>query len=99
MKTTTFTDFRRKASSYIDAVERGETVAILRHGRLVADIIPHRDESRVPAWKRPGLKLDLKGVSLSQEIIREREERDESILRRVGVRKAVCSRAGQRRGR
>jgi antitoxin (DNA-binding transcriptional repressor) of toxin-antitoxin stability system len=99
MKTTTFTDFRRKASSYIDAVEKGETVSILRHGRVVADVVPHRDENRIPAWKRPGLKLDLKGVSLSQEIIREREERDESILRCIGVRKALRSRAGQRAGR
>ena len=36
MRTVTFTQFRRNASSLITDVEKGEIVRILRHGRPVA---------------------------------------------------------------
>jgi prevent-host-death family protein len=76
MKMVSFTEFRKNAASYFNSVEKGETIRISRHGKPVAEIIPVAAEERIPAWKRPGLRLNVKGVSLSREIIREREESD-----------------------
>jgi len=74
MKQVSFTEFRKNAASYFDAVEKGETIRVLRHGKSVAEIFPVPAEERIPAWKRPGLRLKVKGLSLSRKIIREREE-------------------------
>lgn len=71
MKTTTFTNFRQHAKEFFDAVERGDTVRISRHGKVVAELVPASDE-HTPSWKRPGLRLRIDGVSLSKEIIRDR---------------------------
>jgi len=73
VRTVTFTQFRRSASSLIDDVEKGEIVRILRHGRPVAEVIPvAEDSSRSPSWKRPGLRLSVKGRGLSRAIRNER---------------------------
>jgi antitoxin (DNA-binding transcriptional repressor) of toxin-antitoxin stability system len=72
MKTVTFTEFRRNAAACFSDVEKGEKIRILRHGRPIADIIPVSDE-HTPSWKRPALRLSIKGVSLSQEILKDRE--------------------------
>ena len=71
MKTVSFTEFRRNASSFIDLVEQGEQVEIHRHGKVVARLIPPGANSE-PAWKKPGLKLVTKAPSLSQAIIEDR---------------------------
>ncbi|MBZ5538041.1 MAG: type II toxin-antitoxin system Phd/YefM family antitoxin [Acidobacteriia bacterium] len=74
MKTVTFTEFRKSASSLISDVESGEVVVILRHGRPVAEILPYdTGEAREPSWKMPGLKLAVKGAGLSRAILKERE--------------------------
>ena len=71
MKTVSFTDFRKNASTYLDLVEKGEEVEIQRHGKVVARLVP--PVSRGPlAWKKPGLKLVTKAPSLSQAIIEDR---------------------------
>lgn len=81
MKQVSFSEFRRNAASLLDAVEKGETIRVLRHGKPIAEVVP------VPApgaatlsWKKPGLALDIPGVSLSREIIRERALSDDRIL-------------------
>ena len=75
MRTIPFTEFRRDASNIISIVEKGEKVTVTKHGRPIVDIIPsHKKKSWIPAWKKPGLKLDMKGDSLSQTIINERDE-------------------------
>jgi antitoxin (DNA-binding transcriptional repressor) of toxin-antitoxin stability system len=71
MKTVSFTDFRKNASSFIDLVEKGEHVEIRRHGKIVALLVPPGGESE-PSWRRPGLKLITKAPSLSQAIIEDR---------------------------
>ncbi len=73
MKTVTFTEFRKHASTLLDDVEKGETVRILRHGHPIAEVtsLPN-DVSQMPSWKRPGLKLTTKGLSLSKAILDER---------------------------
>ena len=74
MKVVTFTEFRQNATTYFDVVEKGETVKVLRHGKAVAEVIPAQSEERMVSWKQPGLKMSIKGVSLSREILRERKQ-------------------------
>jgi antitoxin (DNA-binding transcriptional repressor) of toxin-antitoxin stability system len=71
MKTVSFTDFRKDASSYIDLVEQGEQVEIHRHGKIVALLVPPGAKSE-PAWRNPGLKMITKAPSLSQAIVEDR---------------------------
>ena len=82
MKTVTFTEFRKHASSLFSDVEEGEIIHVLRHGRPIAQISPlHSEENKAPSWKRPGLRLSIKGDSISKAILEEREfSRDENIF-------------------
>ena len=74
MKTITFTDFRKKASGFITEVEHGETLILLRRGKPVAEVIPYSDaDRRTPSWKKPGIRLQIKGSDLSSAILEERE--------------------------
>lgn len=75
MKLVTFTEFRRNASALFNAVERGETVRVLRHGKPIAEIVPLAGPRPTLSWKRPGPEIILDGrskPSLSREILRER---------------------------
>jgi prevent-host-death family protein len=74
MKMVTFTEFRQNAASYFDAVEQGETIKVLRHGKPIAEIVPASNEERTLSWKQPGLRLSVKGAYLSREILRERKQ-------------------------
>ena len=71
MKTVSFTDFRKNASSFLDLVEQGEEVEIQRHGKVVARLIPPVSRKE-PAWKKPGLKLITKAPSLSKAVLENR---------------------------
>jgi prevent-host-death family protein len=74
MKTITFTEFRKKASSFITEVEHGETLVLLRRGKPVAEIIPFSDEiRRAPSWKIPRIRLQIEGSDLSSAILEERD--------------------------
>jgi len=74
MKTVTFTDFRKRASGFINEVEHGETIVLLRRGKPVAEVIPFSDNSpQTPSWKKPGVRLQIKGRDLSSAILDERE--------------------------
>ena len=72
MKTVTFTEFRKHASEVLDLVEKGESIQVRRHGKAVARVIPAGMEERKPSWKRPGLRLAARGVSLSRAVLEER---------------------------
>ena len=74
MKVVTFTEFRQNAATYFDVVEKGETVRVLRHGKPIAEVVPASGEEGMASWKQPGLKLSIKGISLSREILRERKQ-------------------------
>ncbi|MDA2927054.1 type II toxin-antitoxin system Phd/YefM family antitoxin [Acidobacteria bacterium AH-259-G07] len=74
MKVINFTEFRKNASSILSEVEMGETVQVLRHGKAIAEIVPVSSVARMPSWKRPGLRLEIKRGSLSQAIIDERRQ-------------------------
>jgi len=72
MREATFTELRNHAKDYFDAVEGGDTVRIFRNGKPIAEIIPIH--SGVPSWKRQTTPLTVKGLSLSQEILNDREK-------------------------
>ncbi|MBI5631072.1 MAG: type II toxin-antitoxin system Phd/YefM family antitoxin [Elusimicrobia bacterium] len=72
MTTITFSELRNRAKKYFDAVERGETIEVCRHGRPAAFLIPAR-RTGGERWKtaRP---MRLSGVSLSGAILADRSE-------------------------
>jgi len=72
MVSTAFTEFRKHSAAFLDKVENGETVIITRHGRPVAEMIPPASTFGVKSWKRPALRLKIKGVSLSKAVLAER---------------------------
>ena len=74
MTQTTFTEFRKHAKTCFDSVEKGETIQVLRHGKVVAEITPPRENVTGKTWKKPGLKLLIPGVSLTKAVLAERKE-------------------------
>ena len=74
MTRTTFTELRKHAKTYFDSVERGEIVQVLRHGQVIAEIIPPHENVDNKTWKKPGLKLLVPGVSLTAAVLQERKE-------------------------
>lgn len=76
MKKTTFSEMRRRAKFYFDAVENGETITVTRRGKAIAKIVPasHR-ETR--SWQKPALRLSIPGAELSQMIRDDRRERNQ----------------------
>ena len=77
MTTIPFTEFRRNASGLLTRVEEGESFVVVRHGRPIAEISPvNRGEGHLPSWKRPGIRLVVKGARLSTAIRQERARED-----------------------
>ena len=72
MVSTAFTKFREKIASFLDKVENGETVVITRHGRPIAEVIPPSSGFCNPSWKRPALRMRIKGISVGRAILEER---------------------------
>lgn len=72
MLETTFTELRNHAKDYFDAVEKGNTVRVSRNGKAIAEIIPIRNEPL--SWKRQATPLTFKNFSLSEEIVKDRED-------------------------
>jgi prevent-host-death family protein len=75
VKRVTFSDFRRDASGILDLVEKGERICILRHGKVIAKIVPPALRQFEPAWKRRGLRLVAAGASLSRAVLEERRSK------------------------
>lgn len=74
MRTITLTEFKKNASAFISEVENGEIIQLMRRGRPVAKITPlNHKKTTLPAWKKPGLRLKIKGGGLSKAILQERE--------------------------
>ena len=72
MLETTFTELRKNAKFLFDAVELGDTVRVYRKGKPIAHIVPAPKE--IPSWKKEIPRLTLNGLSLSQEIQKDRLE-------------------------
>jgi antitoxin (DNA-binding transcriptional repressor) of toxin-antitoxin stability system len=73
MKTTNFSEFRKHAAAFLDDVENGEALRILRHGKPIADVTPIVKENS-PSWKKAPPRLPMSGVSLSNAILQNRKE-------------------------
>jgi prevent-host-death family protein len=73
MITTNFSEFRKHAAEFLDEVEKGEVVRILRHGKAVADIRPVLADDK-PSWKKKPPQIPLSGVSLSKAILGNRKD-------------------------
>lgn len=50
MRQATFTEMRNHAKQYLDMVESGESVRVLRNGKPIADIVPVLAD--LLSWKR-----------------------------------------------
>ncbi len=74
MRSVTFTEFRKDASALFSAVEEGEIIQVIRHGKPIAEILPFRDTAdKLPSWKRTRVKKTIKGEDLSSVILSERD--------------------------
>jgi prevent-host-death family protein len=74
MQTTNTTEFRNHIAQYLSAVEEGEMVLIMRHGKPIAKLAPISSQDTIISWKEPALRLKIKGASLSNAILNERDE-------------------------
>lgn len=74
MKRVSLTDFHKNISSFIDEIEHGETIVLLRCGKPVVEVSPFSNRlDKIPAWRKPGIRLKLNGSDLSSAILDERE--------------------------
>ena len=74
MKRATVSELRKHAKQYLDLVESGESVRILRNGRPIADLVPICQD--IPSWKqRSAQPLIIDGISLSRRILEKRDAR------------------------
>ncbi len=69
-----FTEFRKQIATFLDKVENGETIVITRHGRPIAEVIPPSFSVEGKSWKRPALRLKLKGISISKAVMADRKK-------------------------
>ncbi len=72
MRDTSITELRNHAKYLFDAVEAGDTIRVFRNGKPIAEIVPIR--FGVPSWKKQATPLTVKGLSLSREILSDRDE-------------------------
>ena len=74
MRSVTFTEFRKDASALFSAVEEGEIIRVIRHGKPIAEILPFKDTAdKLPSWKIKRVKKTIKGEDLSSMILSERD--------------------------
>jgi len=74
MITAAFAEFRKHTADFLNKVENGDTVIITRHGRPVAEIAAPTAAPGNQSWKRPALRLKIKGASLSNAVLGERKK-------------------------
>lgn len=74
MRSVSFTEFRKDASALFSAVEDGEVIQVVRHGKPIAEILPFKEtDHKLPSWKKNRIKKLIKGEELSSIILSERE--------------------------
>jgi prevent-host-death family protein len=74
MKTVTATELRNHAADLLTEVEKGEVLLVIRHGRPIAEVsAASPDPDTIPSWKKPGLRLSIKGAGLSSAILEGRD--------------------------
>ncbi|MCD6197810.1 MAG: type II toxin-antitoxin system prevent-host-death family antitoxin [Deltaproteobacteria bacterium] len=71
---TNVREAKAKLSSYLSQVEQGEEVMIVRRGKPVAILKAVEQTAHLPSMKAFREKMRVKGLSVSETIIRMREE-------------------------
>ena len=74
MKSVNIRELTHHFSSYLRVVKRGERIVVLERNLPVADIVPHNENLTSPGWKRPIQKIQVKGETFSETILRSRAE-------------------------
>jgi prevent-host-death family protein len=77
MKTVQASEAKTHFLRILDQVERGETIAITRHGRQVAIITPHQDSQETRAKRAFANIMELRKRTLPmsvEEILSARDE-------------------------
>jgi prevent-host-death family protein len=75
MIATQLSEFRKHTKDYLDRVEGGESVQILRHGKPIAVLIPAPVAAGSSRWKTSPPRLRLKkGASLTDALIADRRK-------------------------
>ncbi len=74
MTTVTIAELEKDLAGYIAKVKDGETLELVSGGERVAEVVPLRQKGDIAVWKRPRKKIKVPGLSLSDEIIKERRE-------------------------
>ncbi len=74
MKSVNIRELTHHFSSYLRVVKKGEKIVVLERNLPVADLIPHNENVGQPGWKRPILKIKVKGLSFSETISKMRED-------------------------
>jgi antitoxin (DNA-binding transcriptional repressor) of toxin-antitoxin stability system len=67
-----FTELRKNAKKYFDAVENGETVSVSRHGKVIARIVPETEP--IPQKRKLPQRLVMPGISFTEAILKDRDE-------------------------
>ena len=67
-------EFTHHISDYMERVHKGERFVIIKYNKPIADIVPHQRKAAKQNWSMEKPKLKIKGLSLSKELVKFREE-------------------------
>ena len=74
MKYARCTDLRRHLADFLDLVQGGDSVVLLRRGEPVARLVPFDGELvKTPSWRKPRVARSLRGESIVATLRRERD--------------------------
>ncbi len=71
MQETSVVELRKRTKHYFDAVASGDAVRVYRRGKPIAEILPLT--KRQASWKREVPRLTVPGLSLSREVLKDRQ--------------------------
>lgn len=74
MKTVNIRELTHHFAAYLNAVKKGERIVVMERNSPVAELIPHNKNISQPGWKRPIVKIKVKGPSFSDTVSRMRQE-------------------------
>lgn len=74
MKNVNIRDLTHNFALYMNLVKSGERLVIMERNKPIADIYPHNENVKIPAWKRKIDKISLTGEPLSATVIKSRKE-------------------------
>ena len=65
---------RRKLSLLLNKVSHGEEVAVMRHGKKVACLVPPGSLGHLPSLKQFREQISISGETLSRSVVKQRSE-------------------------